>query len=607
MTKLPFNERLGKSPLVTDGSIAIELQKRGCNELPTDLYNLKNPVVLENIYREFLNAGAELLKTNTQHANRLALEKFGLSDKVYEINRKGVWIARTVSLHKGYVAGVVGPTGRFFKPIGTLTDSEAKEVFIEQIIALLDGGAEVLMLKSFVDIHELEIAIEAAQFVTSDIPIIALKAFPEDGSVLATSFPADIARALESHNLAAFGASSTVGPNRMLDIIKSINGTNVPLCSLPDIAIPTLVDGRANYNAEPDYVARVALKLVQAGVSIIGADGGASVEHIKEIASIVKNVIISEAKIPPKAPKIVPSFENQPDERSEFERNIGSKFMATVEVEIPRGLDMQPVITTAQFLKDNGIDAVNVFDGARARVRISPIAISHLIQSQVGIECITHLACRDRNMVGLQSDLIGGYALGLRNILAITGDPTSIGDYPNATSVYDVDSIGLVRTINRMNSGNDLMGNTLGKPTQFSISCACNPGTDDLEREVRRLELKAEEGAKIVFSQPIFELKTLETFLNKTQHLKLHFMLGIIPLRTARHAEFLHYEVPGMVVPAWVRARMNASSGNVEKSMHEGMTIAVEFLREAKHLVSGVYIMPPAKKYQMAIEMLGLL
>ncbi|MFN8360440.1 MAG: bifunctional homocysteine S-methyltransferase/methylenetetrahydrofolate reductase [Candidatus Kapaibacterium sp.] len=607
MSKLSFAERLGAdSPLVTDGSVAYELSRRGFHELPADVFNLKNPVLVEHIYRDFLQAGAELLKTNTLLSNRIALEKYGLSDKVYEINRKGVWIARTVALHKGYVAGVVGPTGRFFKPIGTLTPEDARQVFIEQIIALLDGGAEVLMLKSFVDSDELEIAIDAAKFVNQDVPIIALKAFPEDGSVLATSFPADCARRMSERNVAAIGASSTVGPNRMLDIIRSMTVTSSPLCSLPDIAIPTLIDGRANYNAEPEYVASVAKKIIESGVTIIGADGGASIEHIRAIAEVAKTSVIGGNRVAVKTPKVVPTFENPPDERSNFAKNIGSKFMTTVEVEIPRGLEMSGVIAAAQFLKDSGIDAVNVFDGARARVRISPIAISHILQSTVGIECITHLACRDRNMVGLQSDLIGAYSLGLRNPLAVTGDPTSIGDYPNSTSVYDVDSIGLIRAIKRMNQGMDLMGNPLGKPTQFLITCACNPAADDLDREISRLEQKAAEGAEVVFSQPVFELNTLEHFLRRTEHLGLKFMLGIIPLRTARHAEFLHYEVPGMVVPEWVRRKMNQTTG-VEQSMEQGMKIAVEFLREAKPMISGVYIMPPAKKYQMAVEMLGLI
>jgi homocysteine S-methyltransferase len=603
LQKPPFHTVLGNSPVITTGSLAIELNQRGLHELPAEIYNLKNPVAVEQIYREFLQAGATLLQTNTQQANRLALERYGLSDKVYELNRKAVWIARTVALHQAWVAAVIGPTGRFFAPVGSLTPQEARQVFIEQIIALLDGGAEVLMLKSFIDIQELEIAIQAARFVNPDIPVIALKTFPEDGSVLATSYPADIAARLQSLGVQVLGSSGTVGPQRMVDILRSLSGSTVPLCALPDIAIPTLVDGRANYNAEPAYVAGVAATLVRNGACIIGADGGATVQHIRAIAQAVKDIVPGSAGIKPRAFKEINTALSEKDERSDFAKNLGKKFLSTVEVEIPRGLDLQPVIEAARYLKEQGIDAINVFDGARARVRISPVAASHLIQSQANIECITHLACRDRNMVGLQSDLIGAYALGLRNMLAVTGDPTSIGDYPFATSVYDVDSIGLIRALGRMNQGMDLMGNVLGTSTQFMISCAANPAADDLDREIARLEKKAAEGATVAFTQPVFDIGTLQEFLKRTEGLGMHCMLGIIPLRSARHAEFLHYEVPGMVVPEWVRRRMNAAP-TPEHAAMEGMQIAIDFLRQARPHISGVYIMPPARKYQMAVQML---
>jgi homocysteine S-methyltransferase len=289
------------------------------------------------------------------------------------------------------------------------------------------------------------------------------------------------------------------------------------------------------------------------------------------------------------------------DKVSSFAEKIGKKFLTTVEVEIPRGIDISNVIQAASYLKEQGIDAINVFDGARARVRINPIAASYMISSATGMECITHIACRDRNMVGLQSDLIGAYALGVKNILAVTGDPTSIGDYPFATSVYDVDSIGLIRAVNRMNHGMDLMGNPLGRSTRFLITCAANPAADDIEREIKRLEKKAQEGATMYFTQPVFDIKTLEYFLDATKHLSMQCILGIIPLRSIKHAEFLHYEVPGMVVPDWVRKKLK--DANTESGI-EGMNIATEFLKQAKHLVQGVYIMPPAKKYEMAINIL---
>jgi homocysteine S-methyltransferase len=604
LVKTPFTERLGTSPLVTDGSMAIELGAHGCTDFPPDVYNLKNPVQVENIYRDFMNAGSDILQTNTEFANRFALEKYSLADKTYEINRKGVWLARMAALQNAYVAGVVGPTGRFFKPLGTLTAADARTAFTEQIIALIDGGADMLFLKSFIDIDELCIAIEAAQFISSTIPIVAMKTFPEDGSVLATSFPEDIAKRLKSYGVTAIGANGTVGPLRMLDIMTALNEKETPLISLPDIGIPTLLNGKPIYNAEPEYVANVLKRIVESGAAIIGAHGGASVEHIRAIANAVKPLKIGAARIEAKAHKNTKPEEVLKDERSEFGKNLGKKFLATVELDIPRGLDMSSVYEGAQFLKEKGLDAVNISDGARARLRMSPIAISHLTQAQSGMEAIMHLSCRDRNMVGLQSELLGAYALGVRNILAVTGDPAQIGDYPYATSVYDVDSVGLIRALHRMNLGQDLAGNPIGTPTQFTICCACNPAADDMEREIARLEEKAAEGAHVAFSQPIFDMKMLEEFRKRTQHINIHFLLGIIPLRTARHAEFLHYEVPGMSIPEWVRKRMHSAGTSVDAASREGVAITVEFLKEARSVVNGAYLMPPFKKYSMAVEIL---
>lgn len=605
MTKISFIERL-KLPaaIVTDGSIATELLLRNCNELPADIYNLKNPVVIEAIHRDFMNVGAEIIQTNTISANRIALERLNLADKVYEINRKGVWIARCVALHQAYVAGVVGPVGKFLEPVGKIKPADVRQAFIEQIVALVDGGIDILMLKSFIDIAELEIAIEAAQFVSPNIPIIAQKTFPEDGDILATDFPSRIARRLIEKGVAGIGANATVGPQRMLGIIQSLMLDETIVCSQPDVGIPTLVDGRAMYNAEPMHVAKTIREIVEAGAKIIGADGGASVEHIRAIAESVRGINVGGKKIASKKIKIIANNELEKSEGTQFSRNIGKKFLATVELDVPRGMDISSIIVGAEYLKKNGLDAVNITDGARARLRMNSIVISHLVQQQTGMECITHIACRDRNMVGLQSELLGASALSVKNFLAITGDPAQIGDYPYATSVYDIDAIGLIRAMSQMNQGKDLMQNPLGNRTEFCITCACNPLADDLEREIARLERKAAEGARLVFSQPVFEMATLDIFLEKIKHIDIQFMLGIIPLRSIRHAEFLHYEVPGMFIPDWVRSRMQKSSHSAEASLEEGISMAVEFLREAKDKVAGVYMMPPFKKYSVAVEIL---
>ncbi len=599
-----FRERLEQGVVVADGSVHAELIRRGLHEGPPDIYNLKNPVVVEEIQRLFVDAGAELVQTNTRFANRYALESASLSDKVYEINRKGVWIARTVALHRAYVAGVIGPTGRMLRPVGTLRKEEAHQAFVEQIVALIDGGADVLMFKSFIDIEELEIALDAAHFVKSDVPIIALKTFPEDGSVLATAYPKEIAERLRSRNVLALGSNGTVGPQRMVSIIQAIGNESGPLCALPDIGIPTIVRGRPVYHADPNYVSSVARRLVEQGVSIIGADGGATYEHIAAIVKAVKDVGVASKPVSVAVKPEKEATTSYPDLRSSFEKNIGEKFLSTVELDIPRGTDMSGLVEAAQYLQSHGVDAVNISDGARARLRMNPITISHIVQQQSGIECVTHIACRDRNMVALQSDMLAAHALGIRNILAVTGDPAHIGDFPLATSVYDIDSIGLIRTLSRMNGGRDLSGNSLGSRTSFCISCAVNPAAEDLDHEIARLAQKAAEGCQVAFSQPLFELNLLERFRAKTQHIPIRFLLGIIPLRTVRHAEFLHYEVPGMTVPDAIRERIRSAGSSTEAASKEGIDISVEFLREARPMVDGVYLMPPFKKYDMAVEIL---
>ncbi len=431
-----------------------------------------------------------------------------------------------------------------------------------------------------------------------------MKAFPEDGALLSTSFPIDVVNRFKKYDLTAFGANSTVGPQRMLSIIQSIRTKDQLLASLPDVGIPTLVDGQPTYNADPTYVASVVKKIVQNGACIVGADGGASVEHIKAIVDSVKNCSIGTTEI-----KVKPTIKEElndslEDNRSEFLKNIDKKFLSTVELDIPRGLDMSSVLEGAKYLKGKGIDAVNISDGARARLRMSSIAISHIVQSETSMECITHLACRDRNMIGLQSELLGAYAMNVKNILAVTGDPAQIGDYPNATSVYDVDSIGLIKSLNNMNHANDLMGNPIGKKTTFLISCGANPVAEDLDREVDRLWKKAESGATVTFTQPLFDQDLLEVFLKKIESIPIKVILGVIPLRTVRHAEFLHYEVPGMTVPEWVRKKLATAGDSTELASKIGVDLAVDFVKKVKNSVSGIYMMPPFKRYSMAVEIL---
>ncbi|MFN5377426.1 MAG: bifunctional homocysteine S-methyltransferase/methylenetetrahydrofolate reductase [Ignavibacteria bacterium] len=597
---------ISNGPLVTDGSMQIELAKRGLSERPSDRYNLTSPVVVERIHQDFVEAGSTLLLTNTLHANRYALESSMLSARVLEINRKGAWLARAAAGSRARVIGVIGPTGRMMRPLGPLEPPDLRACFTEHIAALLAGTVDGIMLKSFINVEELEIAIECVRALSTDIPLIALKSFPEDGSVLSGSFPGQVAKRLTQHGVDAIGSNGTVGPQRMLGIIESLRVAETPLVAIPDVGIPTIIDGFPIYNAEPSYVAAATRRLVEHGAAIVGADGGADLAHIKAIADAVRGIAVGSVPVAVKPSKRAEETDQQIARPTAFHQKINAGFVTTVELDVPRGLDMSSVIEGARYLEQHGIDAVNISDGARARLRMSPIAISKLVHEQTSMECITHLACRDRNMVALQAELIGAHEMGVRNILAVTGDPTHIGDFPSATSVYDVDSIGLIRALGHMNTGQDLMGNPLGASTGFCISCAVNPAADDLERELDRLAMKAEQGAHVAFSQPIFDIDVLDRFLTRTQDINIKFMLGVIPLRTIRHAEFLHYEVPGMNIPVWVRERMEGAA-STDEATDIGISIAVEFLTSVHSRISGVYLMPPFKKYDIAVRIIQAL
>jgi homocysteine S-methyltransferase len=602
--KPAFAERLRQGVLVTDGSVEAELWRRGLRELPPEVYNLRQPAVVEEIHRAFVEAGAELIQTNTVRANRIALERYGLAEKVYELNRTGVWLARCAALQRAYVAGVVGPVGKFLAPLGSVAPEEVRQAFVEQIVALVDGGAELLVLKGFLDLRELSLAVEAAQLVNPQLPLIALKAFPEDGAVLAGSFPAEVARRLGELPLVACGASGTVGPQRMLGIVRSLAAVaRQPVCALPDVSVPRVVGEVRFYDPEPEYLARMARELVQAGARIVGADGGATVECIRAIAAAVGQLEPSPAAaVAESAPVRVVEPPAQPAP-TPFAQKLGRKFLVTVELDVPRGLDMSSVVEGARFLRQYGVDAVNISDGARARLRMSSIALAHWVQSQTGMECIAHLACRDRNLVALQAELLGAHILGVRNILAVTGDPPHIGDYPYATAVFDVDSVGLIRILRLLNSGRDAMGNPLGQAAHFCIACACNPAAEDWDTELRRLERKVEERAQVVFTQPVFDPELWERFRQAIAHLPVFVLVGVLPLRNVRHAEFLHYEVPGIRVPRWVRQRM-ARARTAEEALQEGISLAVEFLRVARKDADGVYLMPPFRRYDVAVEIL---
>ena len=608
--KKPFRERIKEGPIVCDGAMGTLLDLYEYDELPHEIQNLKNPDIVERVHREYVAAGSEIIETNTCSANRFRLTQFHLEDKLREINRRGVEIAQRAAGDNVYVAGAVGPTGMLLEPIGKVKRQKARDAFKEHIEILLEAGVDLVMLETFVSVQELDDALAVAKEIT-DIPIVAQKAFAEDGAILSGSFPLDVFERLIEAGADVVGANCTVGPQRMFSIIRNVHKAWVILSAQPAAGIPTLMNGRSIYHTTPEYLAAYARELVESGVTLIGACCGSTPAHIRAIADAVKGMKVGKPapKVRAKSKEIIqsqpePMYYVETARWSRFSRSVGKKFMTAVELDIPRGLDMTSVLEGAQFCYERKVDAVNITEGARARMRMSSIALAAMVQQRVGVETMCHRAARDHNLIGLQAELLGAHSLGLRNILCITGDPANVGDYPQATSVHDVDAVGLIRAISSMNRGTDIMGNSIGTPTSFYIGCAANPAANDMDVEIAKLERKAEAGANIIFTQPLYEMNTLEQFLKRIEHLNLPVMLGVLPLRSYKHADFLHNEVPGIRIPEKIREQMRNAGENAAKV---GVQLSKEFLKEAKSIVTGAYMMPPFQKYQVIDELLSVL
>ncbi|MBM4166580.1 MAG: bifunctional homocysteine S-methyltransferase/methylenetetrahydrofolate reductase [Ignavibacteria bacterium] len=607
--KKPFKQRILESPILCDGAMGTLLNLYEYDELPHEIQNIKNPDIIERIHREYIEAGSEIIEANTFSANRFRLSQYHLEDKLEEINRAGVEIAKRAASEKNvYVAGAVGPTGMMLEPIGKLKKQQARDAFKEQIEILLKAEVDVLFLETFVSVAELDEALSAAKELTNEIPVVAQKAFAEDGAILSGNFPIEVIEHLLELGADIVGANCTVGPQRMFSIIKNFHKSGVILSAQPAAGIPTLLNGRSIYHTTPEYLAQYAKELVEAGVTLIGACCGSTPSHIRAIAEAIRGKKVGERipdiKVKHKETNHDARITIHESSRSRFANNIGKKFLTTVELDIPHGTEISPLLEGAKYLHNIGIDAVNITDGARARLRMSAVAISSLIQQYIGIEVITHQTTRDRNLIGIQSELLGAHILGLRNILCVTGDPAQIGDYPQAQSVFDVDSIGLIRAVTSMNNGTDLMGNSIGQSTSFLVCCAANPTSTNIEQEVEKLEKKISAGAEIIFTQPLYEIKTVEMFVKRIEHLNIPVMLGVLPLRSYKHADFLHNEVPGMRIPETIREVLHRA-GDTAHTV--GIEVAKILVKEAKPMIAGIYILPPFQKYIVVEELLKIL
>ncbi len=606
MKREDFVATLRERPLVSDGAMGTMLYAKGVmvNRCYDEL-NLSNPALVQSVHKEYLAVGADILETNTFGANRFKLGLHGFAEAVRAVNARGAALARDVAAGLALTAGSIGPLGRPISPPGTITVEAAFAAFREQVEGLLEGGVELFILETFSDLREIAEAYRAVRSL-SDLPVIAQMTFGDDGATPLGVPPDRVARELTDLGADVVGANCSVGPQMMLEVIERMaTGTDRPLAVQPNAGLPSVVEGRVIYLCSPEYMAHFAKRFMKAGVAVIGGCCGTGPAHIGAIVGVVRALRPQRSVVEVSEPS-QPRPEAAPIERelkSHLARSLVRKFVVSVEMDPPRGADAATFLEKAQYLKENDVDFVNVGDGPRASARMSALAFAVLLEQKVAVETILHYQCRDRNLIGIQSDLLGAHSLGLRNILAVTGDPPKLGDYPHATAVFDVDSVGLVSILSRLNRGLDLAGNPLGPALSFHIGVGVNPGAQDFEVEVAKFKNKVEAGAEYCLTQPVYEPRYLERFLKAVEGFRIPILVGILPLVSSRNAEFLHNEVPGMSIPDDIRERMR-NAPSKEAAQQEGIAIAREALRAAKALAEGAYFMPPFNRFELAVRVL---
>jgi homocysteine S-methyltransferase len=612
--KEKFIEAIQERVILADGAMGTEIYRRGVfiNQCYDNL-NITNPVLIKEIHEDYVRAGAELIETNTFGANRIKLQKYGLEERVKEINLRGVEIARSVAKDKCWVAGSIGPTGKRIKPIGILEPEEAKGVFLEQASVLINAGVDLIILETFLDIDELEIAYRAVRELSREVPISAQVSFRYYGEDrFAGPTPEEVSRILEQWDVQLIGTNCGNGPRGVLDCVERmiLNIKTKKLSVMPNAGLPEIVNGMTIYMATPEYFAEYLRRIVQKGAALVGGCCGIRSEHIKEAAKFIKSItpsrVFERIWVEEKPVQIMEPIPLE--KRTPFGAKLKSKFIVSVEIDPPHGLDPKKAIEAVKFLHSNGVDAVNIADGPRAIPRMSALAFATFIRD-IGIDVLIHYSCRDRNLLGIQMDLIGANALGIRNILAVTGDPPKMGNYPDATAVFDIDSIGLIKFIQNLNRGLDFANRTLNERTSFVVGAGFNPGAINIDIEVERFFKKTEAGAEFFFTQPVYDPLLLENFLNRIKNAPgVPIIVGILPLASYKNAEFLHNEIPGMQIPEPIMKRM-ASAKTREEQRREGIRIAQEALQGVKKLprVRGAYIFPSLGHYESVLEIMKVL
>ncbi|MHB1317596.1 MAG: bifunctional homocysteine S-methyltransferase/methylenetetrahydrofolate reductase [Anaerolineae bacterium] len=615
MTTHPFLERLQHGPILGDGAMGTELYARGI--LPSQCYdavNITDPDLVQRVHMDYLAAGAEIIETNTFGANGATLAAYGREEQVRDINRRGGRIARyarDIAGSTAFVAGSIGPLGGTLGPLGEITDERARSLYREQVTGLIDGGVDLFVLETFADLNMLCIALQVVR-ESSDLPVIAEATFDEDGRTPWGQTAVKVAGALLDLGADVIGANCSVGPEGVLSVARQMLAAGARYVSaIPNAGMPMQTAGRLIYLSNPAYFGARVRDFLEAGVTVIGGCCGTGPDHIAAMRQAMEiyihgGVTVPLAPVIVRAPSRQAEEELAPEPTGLHEKLAASKFITAVELSPPRGLSPAALIRHARALAASGqVDLINVTDSPMARVRMDALAACNLIQSQTGMETVLHLTTRDRNLMGIQSHLIGAHALGVRNILALTGDPPSQGDYSHATGVYDIDSIGLVRVISQMKQGHDIAGSEMGSPAGFCVGVAVDPTREDLETEARRLKDKIAAGAEFIMTQPIYDIETWDRFMAVYgEQIPIPVLMGLLPLLSQRHAEFLHNEIPGITLSEEALARMRKAGAN---GRDEGIRLGQELLLQATGRFQGVYLMPSYNRHDMALDVLKAL
>lgn len=603
---------------IFDGAMGTMLYAKGIYiNRSYDELNLVAADLVREVHAEYVRAGADIIETNTYGATPHKLQPYGLEGSLREINIRAAQIAREAAGNRVFVAGAVGPLGVRIEPLGPTSFDEAKDIFKAQAEALLEGGVDLFVLETFSDLSELHQAIKAVQALC-DLPIVAQMTIQIDGNTVFGATPEQLTSQLDEWGADVIGLNCGVGPAIVLNAIEKMRPVTArKLSAQPNAGLPRDVQGRQFYMCSPEYMAEYSRRIIQTGAQFVGGCCGTTPAHIKMIADAIRQfsprtqqvavgetakVAIHELK-PPEV-TVVP-----PEERSNWARKIAKgEFVTTVEVLPPKGCNPWKTLDAIRLLKAAGVDGVNIPDGPRAQTRMGAMATALMVHREIGMESVLHYCCRDRNLLGMMSDLLGCAALGLRNLLLVTGDPPKMGPYPDATAVFDIDAIGLTNMVNKLNHGLDIGNNPIGEPTAFSIGVGVNPGAVNMDEELKRFEWKIEAGAEYAITQPVFDTDQLREFLKLIEHCRIPIVAGIWPLVSFRNAEFLHNEVPGVRVTPEIMERMRvASTISKEAGRDEGLKIARESLTEVRDLIQGVQVSAPFGNVKYALEVFDVL